>query len=173
LPTLDDTCDGTELTGRKVLALTQPQYSTVLLIGEKLSGTISPLSITILYDAGKIRCTPHWNPPPGSAAPSLPAVVDVDVALTFTTEDGAFDEHFTTALSASQGSPEAAFQHSIPEAQLTGTFDPQLAGYEDVSVNLNGVFSGSTTSGNVGKGGREPGKVPSGFPFVGQWPAPR
>jgi len=103
----------------------------------------------------------------------MPAHVDVDVALSFVTDDGAFNEQFTTTLGSSPGLLEATFQHSIPLAELRGTFDPALNGYEDVSVNLGGSFAGDASSGNVGKSGREPGKTWSGFPFVGQWPAPR
>jgi hypothetical protein len=173
LPTLDERCDGTELTGQGVLALTKPRYDTVLLIGEKLSGTISPLSIGLSYENGKILCLPHWDPPPGSGAPSMPAHVDVDVAMSFVTNDGAFNEHFTSTLTSSPGLPQATFQHTIPEADLAGSFDPELAGYQEVSVSLSGSFSPDDTSGNVGKSGREPGKTSTNFPFVGQWPAPR
>jgi hypothetical protein len=173
LATLDTPCDGTDLTGRKVLALTQPQYDSVLLIGEKLSGAISPLVITLSYEGGAIRCVPHWNPPPGSGAPSMPAQVEIDVAMSFATDDGAFNERFVIALSSSPGLPQAAFQHSIPEAELVGSFEPMLDGYEDVIVSLSGVFTSTETSGNVGKSGQPPGQVPTGFPFAGQWPAPR
>jgi hypothetical protein len=173
LPTLDDRCDATDLSGRGVLSLAKPRYDTVLLIGEKLSGTVSPLTIAVSHEGGKIRCTPHWNPPPGSGAPSTAARVDVDVALSFVTDDGAFNEQFTTALASSPGLPEATFQHSIPLAELRGSFDPALDGYEDVSVSLSGSFAADASSGNVGKSGREPGKTWSSFPFVGQWPAPR
>jgi cysteine-rich repeat protein len=168
---LHDECDGTEWTGAKVLALAAPQYETTLRL-RRDPATTTALTITVNYTGGAVRCIPHWNPGPGVRAPSRAAQVEVGVEISFATADGVFDERFVTALTAGENATRASFSGRLSENDLQGSYDPGLAGYENVTVGIYGSADPAETHGTVSKGGQEPGRAPSVWPFEGQWPAP-
>jgi len=167
MSSLNEKCDGTGPTGAMILAATQPKYDTNLTTTATMMQ--SPLTITVAYMSGAIHCTPAMHPPPGSAAPEVPAMVDVNVAIGFHTGDGVFAEDFTADITGNSFSTEASFSHSMKQEELKGTFDPNLTGYTNVGVSFGGSFAGANTHGTVGKGGQRPGMVPESFPFVAMW----
>jgi hypothetical protein len=171
LTSLDDPCGPSKLTGKQLLTRVASPYSTVLGPPPNKTGATTPLTIDVAYNGGPIRCEPPFEPPPGSNAPSRPEVLHVEVTIIFKSEDGAFDETFDTEVSGFPEGTGVDFSHAIAADQLKGSFDPELSGYQKVTVSISGSFSGADTRGQIGKGGTKPGQAPTAFPSVLRWPA--
>jgi hypothetical protein len=159
MSSLGQVCDDA-LTGQDVLDTTRESYSLTLRYLDRAGTT--PLDLGVAYEGGPITCYPHWDPPPGSTAPSLAARVTVVVRLTFTTEDGALRESFPAGLE-SPGTVSNAWVR-IGVGELAGSYDPQMPGYEDVTLTFDFGFDGERAWGTLIKGGRLPGKQPEAHP---------
>jgi len=163
---LTDVCEGV-LSGQQVLDATRPSYAATLTYSDD---STTGLGVDVTYDGGAIVCHPAILAPPGSAAPDLPAHVEVEVTVGLTSDDGAFDESFTTLLDAF--SPAAAtFSERILEEDLTGTFDPELSDHTNVGVTFDATFMGASASGSLLKGGAPPSGGAHISP-VGRWATP-
>ncbi|MEM9190959.1 MAG: hypothetical protein AAGF12_17370 [Myxococcota bacterium] len=152
LASLDDPCDGT-LTARDVLNLTQERYDLALTYGNN-GGTVGA-TLELLYDAGRLVCTPAIPTPSGSMVPDQPAQVSIDVRIRFRSEDGSFAETVETTLiggAASTGeiSGGPTFNAEIPVDALEGNLDRALLGTPPATqVRLAGSLMGATAMGNV------------------------
>jgi hypothetical protein len=148
------------LTGRALLAtVPMPTQATFTYFAQGDGGAAmpSPFTLDVAYMSGALVCTPHRDPPPGSAAPSLPASISIAVSVGFRTSDGMFAE---TALAGTLSGTAASLSlvASEPAASVKGTYKPMLA-----TVTVTGNFGGTAPNGNVSQGGGNS-TVP-----VGQW----
>lgn len=168
MASVDERCDGDGPTGASILAATRPRYDGTFTVRE--TGAETPLTATVEYRGGPIRCEPAILAAPGMGMPDVPARVDVEVEIGFATADGQLAERLVTWLTGA-ASGGVGFSRSIAEADLVGTFDPGLRGYEDVAVTIYGTFDGGTAAGYVGTSGTRPGMASEGSPFVASWNA--
>jgi hypothetical protein len=168
LASLDTRCfDGG--TGRDVLSLLKPSYASVF----KPSDGVNPidagvgpsaLSISVKYAGGAITCHPLvcgcQDPLPN--IPSCPTYclspgapwVSVDVAMTFRTADGSFDEQFTaTAVFSNPAAPDSPdnwtnWSATIPGTAVMGHY--QFIGTAtQTTLAFQGEFRGTTATGQV------------------------
>ncbi len=140
LPDLDTKCfDGP--TGRQVLALLAPSYASTFVpsgppYGRTWTGSLtpSPLTITVAYTAGTITCKPYppdcdLNPPEVTTCPcpegGAYGSFDIELAVTFQTADGSFDEQLSATASVSTFTPESVtWVATLPVADLHAPIPP-------------------------------------------------
>jgi hypothetical protein len=168
LSSLDDVCEGTSygsITGRQILDQTGPSVSATLTYVDE---STTPLTIEVSYTGGTLTCYPEILAGPGSAAPDLPAHIEMEVELGIRTDDGAFDEGFATVLDG-MAMGRSRFSTRIEQAALGGTFDPGLPDHSEVGVRLDGTFSADSSGfGTISKDGVAS-DGSSTFLQVGQW----
>lgn len=149
LPSLDAACDGNaSLTGRAIVSALKPKYTaTYAPIMGGLDGGPTPLTLTISYTNGEVRCYPAWKSCDQCGAPDRPAYVEVIVSAHLTTGDGTFDEAFAPTLDS-----RFSFNGSVDVTSVKGAFKPAIAGTWDKHYVM---FGGSldnptaTTTGNA------------------------
>lgn len=144
LPDLTTPCDGAH-TGQDVLDLAQSYDLTLTYMDD---GRTSPARLEIGYSAGSITCHPSVPSGPGVGAPDLPARVELQVTLTFTTPDGAFAEMRDTTVSAMDGFGGATINTQIPVGEFQGTFSPMLS-RPVANIRIAGELMGASATGNV------------------------
>ena len=141
----------------------------------------SDLTLSTAWDGGEARFVdvspnPDWSGiGPDTGAESCRDRVEVDVAWTFATDDGAFDEADTVALQA-ETSDDAVFSARINQQDLGGTYripDIDPSEYDEVYLSWYGSLRAAETDGHVGgtaSGKDEGGGVSSGVGLeVASW----
>lgn len=82
------------------------------------------LTVTAAWDGSPIFVR-TWSPPPEEPALECnPPSLELGVAVTFTTADGAFAEHWTQHISESELYAATTFYGDIPVSDLEGDWDP-------------------------------------------------
>lgn len=119
-------------------------------------GAVTGLSIGVSY-AGEARWVISEEVPctgPGDC-PAIAVICDdrleVDVAVTFATDDGAFDETWAATLSSTDGQT-ATFSAAIDPDALGGTWTPESLDpdqYDSFSVSASGRFDEGGPSGAI------------------------
>jgi hypothetical protein len=66
--------------------------------------------------------------------------------MVFRTDDGRFDETWQVELEVDESSPPH-FAHAVDPDRLVGTWRPSVAGYADMSLEIEGTISPDSTSG--------------------------
>lgn len=154
LANLDAHCGN--ISGRDVLALLQPSYSSTFAYdGGERSPT--PLTIQVNYDGGEISCAQEFcpcdpPPPPATCQPcSRPPWIYVDLTTSFRTADGSFDEQFVgTATYIPDNGDLIDLEGSVSAANLKGTLTPLFGPTESVGFGI--TLNGSRTTGVVSEG---------------------
>ncbi len=159
LASLSEPCG--ELTAEAVLSLVEAKYSVALGLSKPTTADIQ-----VSYKDGEIICHPARPAPPGSAAPDLPARIEVEVEVLFSTADSVFKETITAKLTGGTG-PVNFSQRLNPEL-LHGSFDAGLPDYENIQVIFTATFSGKDTWGVVAISGNKPGRASELIP-MGRW----
>lgn len=160
-----DALTGRQLTAADLLTTIQSEYDALLRpLQEDDSVEAEPVALTIrtAYEDGALICHPAFRPPPGSAAPEIPAFVEVELTLEFVTEDGQFQETFPASFRGN------TFTESLRPEEIEGTFEGGLEGWDEVRVGLSGTLQGAVTWGQVFLTGRSGGNV-SVFDPVAAW----
>lgn len=128
---------------------------TAQLTWAKGGSTTATLSVGAPVAARFVESTVATGTPPNGQEPAIAVVcsdyLEIDVPLSFSTEDGAFAETFSLTLRATQADT-AAFYHSIDLSALEGSYqvtevDP--AEFNKLWVYLSGTISGSAVSGEI------------------------
>jgi len=163
LPDLDTPCfDGP--TARQVLALLSPSYASTFVpsgppFGTTWTGSLapSPLAMTFTYEAGTVTCKPQL--PDCDPTPDDPDRVccplasygslSVEVAATFQTSDGAFDEPLSATATVAWFAPgSVTWTATLPARDLHGTYPPMFGATE--TFDFQGALAPSASlSGTV------------------------
>jgi hypothetical protein len=174
LGSLAETCDGVAgLTGQSIVDLLQAEYKATFAYQTDGGGT-TPLTIRTKYDGGDILCTKHWDPPPGSGAPSMPASLALTIRFEFETADGRFKEKLADATVTKNGfgtAGELQLSASEPFSAIQGSYVPSLSGFQTLQLGYGGTLSGTSTTGQLmEQGSTQSGGVGMGrVQPVGQW----
>lgn len=173
LGSLDETCDGAfGLTGRSIADALQAEYKATFTYQNDAGGP-TVLTIRTKYDGGDILCTKHWDPPPGSGAPSMPASLALTIRFEFETADGRFKERLADATVTRNGLGGGDLQLAATEpfSAIQGTYVPSLSGFQTLQLGYGGTLSGTTTTGQLmEQGSTQMGNVGMGrVQPVGQW----
>jgi hypothetical protein len=144
LKTQDELCDGVAgLTGASLIGALKAEYNATF---SPRTGSASALSIKLKYDAGEIKCHPAFNPGPGVGAPSMPAWIEVTVAMGFDTVDGLFAEQRNAQVSRRFGDT-LELSSTLPLADVKGTFKAlDMPGFDLISVGIGGSLKADTTT---------------------------
>jgi len=130
----------------EVLAPFEAEYRSVLQYRD--AGT-TPLTITVAHDGSPIVLR-EWTAP--IEEPDLecgPKTLIVSVAVTFTTDDGAFAESWTQELHRHDVPPSHTLIANLPTAGLQGTWDPEDATTLSFWVNVNAGSDTPTSNGEI------------------------
>jgi hypothetical protein len=138
-------------TGADVLALLAGPYTGEYVPSGELSG--SALTTGVQYNNGTVHCSAlecSCDPPgPCSVDRCSGPYVSVDVEQRFMTADGTFNEHVASAISSPDNDGTVHFTGTLPATQLQGSFHLTLGPPSEVSLEFDGVLSGSHVTGNV------------------------
>jgi len=142
------------------------------------------LTLTLTYTGGEVAWVDSEYVPPegdGSYTLAMPVCEDrleVPLALSFTTDDGAFDEAGTVTLSYGEEGDTADFWMELIPGELGGTFTPSgyaPEGYEDEArLWISGGFTldGASSGAIAGQVSGEDGDTAWAESFeVATWPA--
>jgi hypothetical protein len=165
LGSLDEDCFG--VSARDVLGAAAPSYTSTFTYNETEpnAGATAALTLAIHYAGGTLTCHPPTQS--GPTGPDEGPHVTVDVAVTFDTDDGAFHEQLGGQLDGFDAA-SAVLSGNIAEADLGGTYDPNMPALHDVVVSVDGQVTPTATTGELLKGGAKSAQV-SEVAFVGSW----
>lgn len=174
LATPDELCDGVAgLNGSAVLSAMKAEYTALF---TPRTGTPSPLTIKLKYEGGAILCHPAFVPGPGMGAPSMPAWIEITVALDFGTADGVFAEKRKAQVARRFGDT-LELSTTVPMGEVQGSFKAlDMPGFDVLSVGIGGTLkTDASTTGNVQQFGAKsapppPGQVNPGLTQpIGSW----
>jgi hypothetical protein len=170
LGSLDEPCFSPALTGRALVSLTRPEYRAVLTYTGDRAGMSTPITIRVVYERGRIVCTPPSAGGKGGA-PATPARLSVDVRLDVVTDDDQFNERTTGSIEGWPGAPSVSLSGSVAAGDLKGRFGPGLPPvYESIRVQFSGDLAGAVGTGYIGVTGRRVGDPNAGIAKpVGTW----
>lgn len=136
-----------------VLALAEGTHDTSLLWDR--DGSTTPLALSVTDALGyRFITSEAVYPDGGGEQPAIGIVcedrLEIDVEITFTTGDGAFDEAWTSTLWAGDANALAASHELDPDA-LTGTYDVSIdigaTDYDERSLWIEARFDAQGASG--------------------------
>jgi hypothetical protein len=136
-PTLDQPCgDAGTLTARNAIDGLLKVYTSTYTpsVG---SGGPTALTIGVAYDQGAVTCTPGTCSM-GQDPACFPASLAIDLAMTFKTADGTFNEAFTATVNESRLGDGVGFTGAIPATQLEGTYKVTTGTPSQVTVMFEG-----------------------------------
>lgn len=162
LGSLDEECEG--LTARQVLDGV-PTVTTSVLQYHDRAGT-TPIRVEMTYEGGTITCIPAHQLG-GPDGPYVSAQVAIAMRTRIRTDDGAFDEDLSSLLTGWASGSNWSTPLMNP-ADLRGTWDPLMPGYEAQKVSFDGHY-GRQPYGNLSKSGRLPGRADSYWPWAASW----
>lgn len=166
LSSLEEKCHD-DLTGKELLMHISSEYIAILNgKSSKYDSTLKdsiPLTIQATYKGGKIICHPEVEAPPGSLAPDIPAYIEIELEISFFTEDETFKENFTAMVTE-----YGYFSKSFTTEEICGTYQPNLQGWNNVHVNINGTLYGIETWGSITITGQPPEQA-STLSFIAFW----
>jgi hypothetical protein len=146
LSSLQDACWSES--GAGLLAGIRPEYQGILKPRPETPWpSLVPLTVRLTYRGGAITCYPPYVPPPGSTRAFKREQVGVVIEVQFSTANGAFAETVDTDLKGGSGGGTLSFSRRPDEIQ--GTYQPDLPGYDVVSVGASGSFRDEWTNGVV------------------------
>jgi hypothetical protein len=133
-PALDVPCgDAGVGTARQLLDTLMTEYvATYTAAGD--AGVSTALNILVSYAGGHVVCMPA---PAGLGG--APESLSVEVALTFKTANGTFDEAFPAVIVGPASEP--AWSASVPGSDIKGSYQFVLGSANNVTVHFDGLFN--------------------------------
>jgi hypothetical protein len=165
LSSLEEKCHD-DVTGKKLLKHISSKYIAIFKGNTKYDSTLKdsiPLTIQVTHKGGKIICHPEAEAPPGSLSPDIPAYIEIELEISFFTEDETFKENFTAMVTE-----YGYFSKSFNTEEIRGTYQPNLQGWNNVRVNINGTLYGIETWGSITLTGQPPEQA-STLSFIAFW----
>lgn len=141
-------------------------------------GSTTPATLSVSYSGGAIEYRDNeWMSAPGGsdAAPALGCEDDlqIEVTVSFRTDDGTFDESWTTRLTATVAT-RATLYNDL--AAATGTFDPADyappgSTYDSIRAHFDAALESAGTTGTIdGQGEGTSGSGPEGVAYAESFP---
>lgn len=164
-PLADDEASALGFSKADIAALVDGDHDAVL--AWEAGGT-TPLALSVTLGAASFEDMEWIDDNTGDLAEQAMElgcadVVQIEAAVTFATDDGAFDESWDTSVSAALAD-SASFWVDLNLAALGGTFVmPDADAYETVDAFVNGTFDNTGAHGEIsGQGTQTEGDGPDG-----------
>lgn len=141
LDDVDALCDD-GFSAKDVLDSLESSYAATLTYANDAE---TALTLSLAREGGSLLCYPEILAPPGSAAPDLPAHIEIEVQVTLKTDDGFFDESFTTVLDGQLA--WANFSEEMMLSALGGSYTPSDTTHTKITFQAS--FHGATAQGTI------------------------